>query len=121
MYSDYFSASVIAYQLFARQLPYGGLGGKMACPENVNANTAKLIPVSQLCPHRSLMRNEFWQRIDQIFAKGLALSAKDRFAKPDPWLSEIESLNALLKRTAQLLLVYGSLLAVGLCLTRITR
>lgn len=95
--SDYFSACAIAYQLFSRQLPYGGLGGKMACLEHANANIAKLIPVSQLCPHRSLMRDEFWQRIDQILAKGLALSAKDRFTKPDQWLSEFESLNALLK------------------------
>jgi 1,4-dihydroxy-2-naphthoate octaprenyltransferase len=37
------------------------------------------------------------------------------------WREQGRSLNALLKRTAQLLLVYGSLLAVGLCLARITR
>jgi serine/threonine protein kinase len=101
-FSDYFSASVIGYQLFARQLPYEGLGGKIGCPEHDNANPAKLISTSQLCPHRSLMRAEFWLRIDQILAKGLALNAKDRFAKPDAWLSEIESLNALLKLQTKL-------------------
>jgi 1,4-dihydroxy-2-naphthoate polyprenyltransferase len=37
------------------------------------------------------------------------------------WREQGRALNGLLKRTAQLLLVYGSLLAVGLCLTRITR
>ena len=100
--SDYFSASVIAYQLFSQQLPYGGLGGKPGYPDHENANTAKLIPVSQLCPYRSLMRDEFWQRIDQILAKGLALNAKERFANADAWLSEIESLNALLKLQTKL-------------------
>lgn len=100
--SDIFSASVIAYQLFARQLPYAGMGGKAGARQPGNANTDRLVPVSQLCPHRSLMRDEFWQRIDQILAKGLALNAMDRFATHDPWLTEIESLNDLLKSQSKL-------------------
>lgn len=95
--SDIFSASVIAYQLFARVAPYEGMGGKAGDCEGEDASNARLLPVSQLCPYRSLMRNEFWQRMDEILTKGLALQRSDRFPTHDPWLSEIDSINDLLK------------------------
>lgn len=94
--SDTFSASVIAYQLLTRQIPYDGLGGRALAADNSESGV-QLIPASQLSPHRSQMRDEFWRRIDQILARGLALQPKDRFANADAWLTEIESLNAMLK------------------------
>jgi serine/threonine protein kinase len=95
--SDYFSASVIAYQLLTRQLPYDGMGGKAGRAEYGDAFANKFVPPSQLCRLRSTMRGEFWERIDRILATGLALDANQRFAKRDAWLSEIEALNAMLK------------------------
>ena len=99
--SDYFSASVIGYQLLTRQIPFDGLGGKVPAADNGDA-AIQLIPPSRLSPYRSLMRNDFWLRIDQILARGLAFQPNNRFANGDAWLSEIESLNAVLKLQTKL-------------------
>lgn len=95
--SDYFSASVIAYQLLTRQLPYDGMGGKAGMTEFAEAFANKLVPPSRLASHREHMRDEFWHAIDRIVLRGLALKAADRFANKTEWLSEIEALNATMK------------------------
>ncbi len=95
--SDYFSASVIAYQLLTRQLPYDGMGGKAGLNEFAEAFANKLVPPSQLASHREHMRNDFWLAIDRIVMRGLSLKANDRFANKGEWLSEIETINATLK------------------------
>ena len=97
-----FSASVIAYQLLTRQLPYDCLGGKVPAAADSNHPEIPLIAASQRSPYRSLMRDEFWRRIDQILARGLAFQPKNRFVNGDAWLSEIESLNAMLKLQTKL-------------------
>lgn len=48
------------------------------------------------------MREEFWQRIDQILGKALELKATNRFPIAGAWLNEIESLNSLLKQQTTL-------------------
>jgi serine/threonine-protein kinase len=100
--SDSFSASVIAYQLLTRQLPYDGLGGKVPAAADSSDPEIPLRAASQLSPYRFLMRDEFWRRIDQILARGLAFQQKNRFVNGDAWLSEIESLNAMLKLQTKL-------------------
>lgn len=77
--SDYFSASVIGYQLLTRQLPFNGLGGKSGISQGGNNTTVKLVPASELSPYRALMRPEFWQHIDQILSTALDLTATNRF------------------------------------------
>ncbi len=97
--SDYFSASVIGYQLLTRQLPFDGLGGKAGLSSN---GTSMLIPASRVTPVRPLMRDEFWHSIDRTLGKALDLTAKNRFPNSSSWLDEIESIDHMLKHQSKI-------------------
>jgi serine/threonine protein kinase len=79
--SDYFSASVIAYQLLTRQIPYDGLGGKAGQPQYGSAFVDKFVLPSRLAQNRASMRAEFWHAMDRIMTAGLALDVTARIGR----------------------------------------
>jgi serine/threonine protein kinase len=109
--SDFFSASVIAYQLLTRQLPYDGVGGKAGRPEYGDAFVNKLVPPSQFNSQHELLPGDFWQSIDQIVLKNLSLNPNERSGR-DEWLQTLDAINARLKLQPQLGAVRKGLLGI---------
>jgi serine/threonine protein kinase len=109
--SDYFSAAVIAYQLFTRQLPYDGLGGKAGRSEYGDAFAKKLVRPSDFNPQHDLLPGDFWHSIDEIVLKNLALNPAERSGRDD-WLQGVDSLNARLRLGPQLSPISKGLLGI---------
>lgn len=109
--SDYFSATVIAYQLLTRQLPYDGLGGKAGRSEYGDTFVNKLVSPSHFNLQHELLPGDFWSHVDQIVRKNLALDLNERSGRDD-WLQALDAINARLKLQPQLGTVSKGLLGI---------
>lgn len=95
--SDQFSAAVVAYELLTGELPYDAMGGKAGLPEYGDAFVNSLVAPSRKKKDSRQLPGDFWQRLDNVILRSLALKPEERFPGRDPWLTELEEIDALLK------------------------
>jgi serine/threonine-protein kinase len=88
--SDQFSATVILYEMLTGQLPYGGIGGAAALPENRQAFADSLLPPSQQARETRFIPREVWDSIDRVVTKALALDSKGRFQSGSEWRNAVD-------------------------------
>lgn len=90
--SDQFSASVIAYELLTLQIPYGNLGGQAGRPGLLGDSPVSLNDVSANSSDAKQLPKSIRQGIDDVIARGLSLSANDRFETPRAWVDALDQL-----------------------------
>ena len=90
--SDQFSASLIAYELLTLQIPYGHLGGRAGRPGLCAGSQIPLNKVSENSPDAKQLPKSLRQEIDDVIARGLSLSAEDRFPTPRAWVNALDQL-----------------------------
>lgn len=111
--SDLFSATTVFYQMLTRELPYGGLGGKVGLPQYRKTFELLLNPPSAKCKDRSKMPAEFWRLVDEAVMCGLAVDAKNRFDSTHSWIELLNEIDARLKIAAPPGLLARSVLRVA--------
>jgi serine/threonine protein kinase len=88
--ADYFSLSLVLYELLTLEIPYDGVGGQAGHPDNRAAFEKTYRPPSTLLGDRRRLPAGCRHALDQLLAKGLALDANARFPDRNEWLRSFD-------------------------------
>ncbi len=98
---DLFSVGVIFYELLTLQLPYN-MGGKAGRRQYAAHMNDKLILPSRLRPEMKALPQSVWQGIDRITARMLVFNPDGRYATPQAWLDDMDSVDFEIRRPSSL-------------------
>lgn len=99
--SDYFSISVILYQLLTLKIPYGRLGGGAGLPEH-RGTVVTYVPPSQASKRMEALPPSVRRKVDRLVTKGLSLDVSRRFESRKSWLAAFDDIDLDLRRTTEL-------------------
>jgi serine/threonine protein kinase len=90
--SDQFSAMAVCYTLLTGEVPYDGLGGRVALANRRgNSPIAFTLPSKQL-RHPAQLPARLLGQLDSVMLRGLAISANDRFETTGAWIDALDEL-----------------------------
>ncbi len=95
--SDMFAATVVFYRMLTRTFPYAGYVGKAGLPEFRETMEPTLRAPKDVCPFRARLPRFFWEKVDAVVAKGLALDPDARFGTTREWVHRLNEIDAELK------------------------
>lgn len=90
--SDQFSASAIAYELLTLKIPFSNLGGQAGRLGLLGDSPVSLSNVSANSSDAKQLPKSIRQGIDDVIARGLSLSANDRFETSRAWVDALDRL-----------------------------
>lgn len=90
--ADYFSLSVVLYELLTLEIPYDGAGGQAGLPEYQSAFAGKYQPASQRISNASRLPTGCIPTLDRVLARGLSLDPGRRFSDRNDWLRAMDEL-----------------------------
>ena len=90
--ADQFSAMAVCYVLLTGEVPYDGLGGRVAMASRRGGAHIPLAPPSKNLCHPAKLPARLCGDLDEVVGRGLAVSASDRFATTRAWIAALNGL-----------------------------
>ena len=90
--ADQFSAMSVCYVLLTGEVPYDGLGGRVALANRNSDSSITLMPPSQRLCHPAPLPARLRGQLDEVLLRGLATSANDRFETTRTWIDALAGL-----------------------------
>jgi hypothetical protein len=90
--ADQFSAMAVCYVLLTGEVPYDGLGGRVAMASRHGGAHVPLAPPSKNLCHPAKLPARLRGELDEVVGRGLAISASDRFATTRAWIAALNGL-----------------------------
>jgi serine/threonine protein kinase len=94
--ADQFSTMAVGYLLLTGEVPYDGLGGRVAEAHRIGDAIIKFTPPSGQLRHRARLPLQLAEELDQVMQRGLSVEARDRFATTREWIDALNCLRRLL-------------------------
>ncbi len=94
---DQFSTMAVGYLLLTGEVPYGGLGGRVAEANRIGDAAIRFTPPSGQLRHRARFPVRLSEELDQVMQRGLSIEARDRFATTREWIEALNRLRRLFR------------------------
>lgn len=91
-YSDQFSVMAVLYEVLTGQIPYDGLGGRVALANQRSTQQIELVPPSKVLRHAAALPSEALRALDTLLEQGLAAEPTQRFQTTQTWIQALTQL-----------------------------
>jgi serine/threonine protein kinase len=95
-YSDQFSVMAVLYQLLTGQIPYDGLGGRVALANERSEQRIVLGRTSKQLRHAAKLPSDASQELDALLEQGLAVEPSQRFQTTQEWIAALTDVKQIL-------------------------
>ncbi len=90
--ADQFSAMTVCYEMLTGEIPYGGLGGRIALANEEEQQRVVLKPPSESLRHASGLPAAIGGELDALFQRSLAIKSEARFDSAHDWIVAMDRL-----------------------------
>lgn len=112
--SDQFSLMAVCYQLLTGQIPYDGLGGRVALANEQSDQQILLTPASKRLRHPTTLPVTARHDLDALLQRGLAVEPTQRFDTTSEWIAALTHTKQSLAAPPTPLSAFNRMLLTGI-------